>query len=360
MKLLLSTPGIDSKTNKSVERHLHHIMPHISKRLGRHDNDSRMLRVKITVDSKATDRPVYHLTISIQLPEHPVVVYKSGYDVHTVVAEGETAIKKELRRSVAKLRAEYLLRKRQSERHQFVSFSDEIADETPLKHSVKSATLENVEAHPLFARLRPILGHLHNFAQEHLRSAVVSGDLPENYLAPDDLVDQAILAMMESDKNLMNDPVLLERSLFQQIDLILDQEIKQAKENPIISLEERAPHQENWGVQAAEFEDNEYQKPYEALKMEDILVDEDLPIGNHDLSEKEEHRLILKNLAGFHSKARSAFFLSKIEGFELFEIAMMQNRSEEAVQEDIIKCVGYLKNSWSELHKKFAERQEAV
>ncbi len=360
MKLLLSTPGIDSKTSKSVERHLQHILPHISKRLGRHDNHSRTLRVRVTVDSKTVERPNYHLTLSLQLPEHPVVVHKTGTDIHVVVSEGETAIKKELRRSVAKLRAEYLVRKRQSERRQFVSFADEFTNDQPLVDIHQVATADNAEAHPIFARLRPILSHLHNYAQRHLHSAVVGGELPANYLAPDDLVDQAILASLDSDKNLMTDPVILERSLFQEIDLILEKEIKLNKEHPTVSLEENAPYDEQWGVHGPEIEEKEYHKPYEALMMEDILVDDDLPQVSHNLTEKDEHRMILKNLAGFHSKARSAFFLSKIEGFELFEIAMIQNRSEDAVQEDIVKCVGYLKETWSELHKKFTEGQEAV
>lgn len=360
MKLLLSTPGIDSKLHKSVEGHLNHILPHISKRLGRHDNHSRTLRAKVTVDGKTEERPVYHVTLSLQLPEHPVVVHKSGYDAHVVVSEAEIAIKKELRRSVSKLRAEYLLRKRQSERRQFQNFAVEVTETPTLSGSLAHASSETSDSHPVFARLRPILSHLHHYAQGHLQSAVVSGDLPANYLAPDDLVDQAILAMMESDKNLMSDPVLLERSLFQEIDVVLEKEIKSNKENPTISLEQSAPYNEQWGVHGPEIEEKEYHKPYEALMMEDIIIDDDLPLRSNNLTEKEEHRMILKNLAGFHSKARSAFFLSKIEGFELFEIAMIQNRSEEAVQEDIVKCVGYLKASWGELHKKFAEGKEAV
>ena len=362
MNLLLSTPGLDSKVHKAVERHLHHVMPHIKKRLGRHDDTPRTLRARLTTDNKFSSANLYHLTLSIQLPDHPVVVHKTGTDLHALIADGEVAIKKELRRSVAKLRAEYLQRKRMIERRNFRDFAEDLYDEPSLSQSADNppSVANQLEAHPLFARLRPILGHLHNYAQEHLNSTVAAGELPENALDADDLVDQAILSMMESDKNLMTDPVILERALFQEIDVILEKEIKASAERPTISLEERAPFQEQWGTSAPEVEESEFNRPYEALKMEDILVDEDLSHEANPLTEKEEYRMILKNLGGFHKKARSAFFLNKIEGFELFEIAMIQNRKETEVQEDIVKCVQHLKESWADLHKRFAERAEAV
>lgn len=351
MKLLLTTPGIKSQDRKSIERHLHHVLPHIKKRLGRLAKDTLILRAKVSIDGKTDERPIYHITLSTQLPDHSVIVHKDGFDMHKLVQEAEVAFKKELRRCVAKIRKDYLHRKRKAQRTLFEDFTENYNTSDSLRESsiIQANQKEDQDAHPIFARLRPILSHLHSYAVEHIRAAISANELSADYIAPDDLVDQAILSMIETDKNLMSDPVILERALFQQIDVILEQEIENHKRDSdsAISLDDRAPTDEQWGVIGPEAEEKEYHKPYEALKIEDILEDHEVAMPSRHMTDKEEHRAILKCLSSFHKKARSAFFLHKIEGFELFEIAMIQNRDEAEVTKDIEDCVEYLKTNWS-------------
>lgn len=353
MKLILSTPGLPASDRKNVERHIRHVMPHISKRLGRLDHDQLMFRVRLINSGQSKERDFYNITMSVQLPDHPIIAQKDGFDLHELVKDGEKAIKREIRKGVAKIRRDYLRRKRSSQRELFTDFSQQLSATESLSNSRenKPKSSEDRQVHPIFARLRPMLSHLHSYAQENIRSAIAANELPEDYLAPGDLVDEAIVALIEMDKNVMSDPVILERTLFQEIDLLLEKEIKERNQDGgnRVSIDMSAPKDEQWGVVGAEAEEMEYHRPYEALKMEDVLEDHESEIPSHSMTEKEEHRMIMRALSSLPAKARSAFFLGRIEGFELFEIAMIQNREEEEVKADIEKCVELLKSEIANL-----------
>ena len=59
----------------------------------------------------------------------------------------------------------------------------------------------------------------------------------------------------------------------------------------------------------------------------------------------------MKFLGRFDPKARSAFFLNRVEGFEPFEIAMIQNREESEVLADISHCAEALSTKWTEFSR---------
>jgi DNA-directed RNA polymerase specialized sigma24 family protein len=56
---------------------------------------------------------------------------------------------------------------------------------------------------------------------------------------------------------------------------------------------------------------------------------------------------IFQSLSGAETMARSAFLLQRMEGFEPYEIAWMQDRSEEEVHRDIQACEELLKGTLS-------------
>ncbi len=342
MKLILATPGLSSKERRKAQYHLDRFLPQLKRRLGRHHTGTLILRARLTKDG-GSDLPVYHLTLSIRIPNHSVVVQKDGVDVSEVALEAEKAIKKELRRSVAKVRKDSLKRHRAVQKEAFKTFTEEVAP----RAAVLNGNAKEPDTSPVFARLRPILSSLYTHAREQIRVAEVAGEIREAYLQPEDLVDQAIIQVIEGGAETLTDPEALEYRLFAHMTAIVEAE--SARYNPPelrkVSLEDSAPEDERWGMGGTEQEEREYYQPFSALLMEDVLADEHAHDPEVVLSDIEQHRLILKMISGFHAKARSAFFLNRVDGFDVYEIAMIQNRSEEKVENDIRACVEALRDS---------------
>src|SRR5690606_3443784 len=143
------------------------------------------------------------------------------------------------------------------------------------------------------------------------------------------------------------DSEAFERKLYSWVDRLLAKETRRRHtgSESLLSLGQEAPAAEKVAsaLKGPEVEENEFHQPWSALRLEDILVDENADDPEKSLSDAEQRRLIMKYLGMFHSKARSAFYLNRIEGFEPYEIAMIQNRDEEKVREDIAKCVEALR-----------------
>jgi DNA-directed RNA polymerase specialized sigma24 family protein len=328
-----------------VEGELQKVLPSFLRRLGGASPQHRILRATLASEPK-TEGGVYALTLSLQLPDRAVVVQKKDKDLHLLVHHSVSAMKKELQRSLARLRKDHLKRKRRASKESFFRFSEEvIASENEGaegKPSKKNGTASSSD--PVFARLKPLLGPLFNYAREQIRTAQLAGELGQGYLAPDDLVDQAMVSILDAGKTFLRDPEALEAKLFQKIDQLLAHEI--AQQNPgaqsPLNLDEAASGHST-GHQDPEIEEREFYQPFQALRVEDVLIDETSPDPVNILSDIEEYGMILSHLSQFPRKARSAFFLNRFEGFDTYEVAMIQGRTEDEVHGDIQQCVQALK-----------------
>lgn len=353
MKLIVSAPHLDSRQRRAFEELLHKAVPSISRRLGSVAPQDPRLRARLTAEgSSQGGRIIHHLTLSLQLSDHPVVVHKSGPDAAGLVDESVKALKKELQRTASRIRKDQLNRRRGSVREAFSTFLQEV----PSLPSVNGSAVkrEDMETNPFFARLRPLLGPLHSYSRDQLDAAQAASELPDNYLSPDDLVDQAVLRVLEDGKAALRDAQTLEQQLYRYVDEILAEEVSQRQPGvggQFLSLEQEAPEDQrrDLGADATEVEENEYYQPWAMLRLEDVLIDDRAEEPGHMLSESEERRLLLKHLGGFHSKARSAFYLNRVEGFETYEIAMIQNREEDVVKADIEACVRTLQSGWNQV-----------
>jgi DNA-directed RNA polymerase specialized sigma24 family protein len=355
MKLLIAAPNLDAREKKTLEYELNRALPGIKRRIERFSPKDRMLRARCAAE-RGLEPNLFHLTLSLQLPDHPIVVQKDGVDLRLLVGDAQSALCKELRRSAARIRKEHLARRRRGAKAAFADFTIQAATPLPIAIPVNGSS---PETNPIFARVRPLLAPLHSFAREAIRTAELAGEIPRDYLSPDDLVDQAIIRVVDN-ANIQDGPEALERRLYRFVQNAIDEEI--AAHNPdgraMISIEQSAPEEDRWGIEGTEVEEREYHMPFAALVMEDVLVDEHAVDPEHSLSEAEQHRLILKFLGNFHSKARSAFYLNRVEGFEPFEIAMIQNRDEPTVLRDIAACVEALRQGWSQIANGMARAED--
>jgi len=208
MKLILATPGLTIKERRTLAYKLNRFLPQLKRKLGRHHKGTLILRAQLTKDNGPGNTP-YHLTLSVRLPDHPVVVQRDGMDLGPLAVEAEKALKKELLGSVAKVRKDYLRRKRAAEKDAFRSFSEEVAP----RAAAMNGKARHADTSPVFARLRPLLASLYNQAREEIHSAEIAGEISPGYLSPEDLVDQAIVVVVEGGADSLSDPEALERRL---------------------------------------------------------------------------------------------------------------------------------------------------
>jgi DNA-binding protein HU-beta len=230
-----------------------------------------------------------------------------------------------------------------------VKFKPEPAVKLNGRNGAKAPVSEPMDATREFEAIKPLLGALYKFARRQIRTAVLAGELPDRFLSPDDLVDEAILNVLESRAHKSESDRRLEQVLYREVELLLSKEI--AAQHPAdeerVSLESSADEIERprFALRGDEDQGDDGDTE-EALHIEDVLIDTHAHSPAEAMGESEEYRALLKHLGRFHSKARSAFFLSRIEGFEPFEIAMIQNRSEEDVARDVERCAQALQQGY--------------
>lgn len=344
MKLIVATPNIETPMRRKLEHRLKKALPAIERRVDGRGPREAVLRARLT-----SEGPRFHLTLSMRLPGHPVVVAREGLDLVDVIADSQTAFKRELSRLLdetrrAHKRPDAKLLKKGAEALPPPAVKK--ARRSPLLKGKALAALPEDE----FERLRPILAPVYLHARRALRAAVMAGELPPGYLEANDLVDQAMLDLVEA--HVQADKKTMMRALYAEVDMLLAREVKfhHPGGQDTVSLEAAADSAHRRRSRAVpDGEALEDVVPHEALRMEDVLVDEHAADPSAILSRHEEYRLILKYLGRFPSKARTAFFLHRIEGFEPYEIAMIQNRPEEAVKRDVADCLATLRTGWKQL-----------
>lgn len=343
MKLIFATRNLDPKEKRTFEYDMKEATPRIKKRVGSTCPGTPLLRARLS-STGSNGNTLYTLTLSMQLPNQPVVVQKSDKDLRILVTEAEKAMKKELRRVTSRIRKDHLARRRSSSREAFQEFTEEVASIAP-----EAASFEGTADNPLFARLRPLMGPLYNYAREQITTAEIGGDIPFDYLNPTELVDQAMVAVIDSGDLGKVSPSALEQRLYRSIESSVRSEIERhaPDDKRMVSLSEAAPFSERVSRDQPEVEESEFYQPYESLIMQDVLVDEHAVDPEHAMSDTQQHELILRNLSSFAPEARTAFMLSRFEGFDLFEIAMIQDRSEEVVLSDIDSCATALQEGWT-------------
>ncbi|MEQ8821922.1 MAG: hypothetical protein RLY93_16935 [Sumerlaeia bacterium] len=342
MKVIVSVHGADRKVRHQLKFQLEEGAEQLRKKIG-----NKAPADQLTLRSHLS--PVnhhYHLTLSLHLPDHPLVVQRDGADIEELVRDSLNALSRELSRSLARIRKDHLRKRRSGHRSAFEQFGAEMTGLSP----AQPLTPETVPADRMFARLRPLLDPMYAHSARIIESAQLAGELPGDYLEPTDLVDQVVVDVINRSApgSLPSDPERLEAYLFRELDALLAREVE-SQQGPdargSISLEASVPREQRQWDSTPEREEGEYFMPFEALRMEDILIDEHAEDPELKLTHLDDHREILRTLSVHSPKARSAFFLNRVEGFEAHEIANIQDRSETEVLNDIQLCVDTLRGT---------------
>ncbi len=252
----------------------------------------------------------------------PITVSHQGSSLEQALAGAADTLEKTLKRTLE--RKASLFKRRARARAEFTAVD-------PLLH--RGAEVGNQDE--FLTLLRPLLGHLSDHATRELRMLETNDLLPRNQVAAADLMNEM---MARAWLRFADRPqeVSLDLWLVNLLDETLDEKIKPELRMKK-SLDQHADeiHSED----LLQVDDQEW---WVWLLGEDetITLGDTISGGDRATAAEQHDARELKDrmhaLLGVLPKAqRQAFVLSVLEAYELFEIAMIQDRPETEVQADI-------------------------
>ena len=339
MQIILNAPGIHHRTKEGVEKELEEYLPRLKQVLFRFRPEEKRLRVHLAQQKDS----VYRLTLSLRMPGKNLIVERSGHTLIPIVTEAKQALLEQIKVQSAVVRKEHL-RAKSAQQSQAIQeavggasgWNKEAADQEEMRERFVS-------------RLGLVLQELYSHVRRLIRVSQLAGDIPVNHLKPGEVVDDILVRGYELFRS-QPEGDFSHASLYRLADEIIRDEISnyRDKEESGISLEEKVtPKDPRWEVSDLGEEVLAYYQVEEVLLYGDVMPDAHLPDPARALAEKEQMSGIFQALSGSSSMARSAFLLERMEGFESYEIAWMQDRTEEEIEKDILECEEILKGALS-------------
>jgi DNA-directed RNA polymerase specialized sigma24 family protein len=339
MQIILNAPGIHHRTKEGVEKELEEYLPRLKQVLFRFRPEEKRLRVHLAQQKDS----VYRLTLSLRMPGKNLIVERSGHTLIPLVTEAKQALLEQIKVQSAVVRKEHL---RAKSMQQSQAIQEAVGGAAGWR---KEAADEEEMRERFVSRLGLVLQELYSHVRRLIRFSQLAGDIPVNHLKPGEVVDDVLVRGYELFRS-QPEGEFSHASLYRLADEIIRDEISnyRDKEESGISLEARISSEDpRWEVSDLGEEILAYYQVEEVLVYGDVMPDAHLPDPARALDEKEQMAGIFQSLSGAETMARSAFLLQRMEGFEPYEIAWMQDRSEEEVHRDIQACEELLKGTLS-------------
>jgi RNA polymerase sigma factor (sigma-70 family) len=254
-------------------------------------------------------------------------------------------LSEEIRRHKDQLRRDRSHRRRQQRRKDFATVTQFLEQDTRQRRKES-----------FFDLLRPVLRNLQNHARRELIFAQLDGKVSPNKMTVSDLLDEAIVRAWEKfDQRPPQQP--LDQWISGLMHEIIDEQ--ESKEIPAVSLETPISEDDprfqvasGWVLENEPFWDSS-----DPLTLEDVVPQHEVeePWDAYSLSERE--RWLFAQLAKLPNLQRRAVLLYLLEGWELEEIAMLQQRDPATVGADIEAAQRFLKDQlWQQVY----QRQDAI
>lgn len=330
MQIILNAPGIHNRTKEGVEKELEEFLPRLKQVLFRFRPEEKSLRVQLVQQKDQA----YRLTLSLRMPGKNLIVERTGHTLMSVVTEAKQALLEQIKVQSAIARKEHLRAKSVQQRQAIEeavggasAWTGDSADEEEMRDR-------------LISRLGLVLQELYSHVRRLIRFAQLAGDIPANHLRPGEVVDDVLVRGYELFRSRPEEE-FSHATLYRLADEIIRDEISNYRntEESGVSLDEKVGSLDpRWEVSDLGEEVLAFHQAEEVLLYVDVMPDAYLPDPAQALDEKEQMTEIFKALSKARAPARSAFLLERMEGFEPYEIAWMQERSEEEVVGDIRRC----------------------
>lgn len=252
----------------------------------------------------------------------PIIGSHQGSSLEQALAGAADTLEKTLKRTLA--RKDSLFKRRGRVRAEFAAAG-------PLLES--GAAVGTKE--DFLTLLRPLLGHLRDHAKRELRMLEINDLLPPDQTTAGDLLNEV---MARAWLQFADRPrkVPLDLWLVNLLDETLDETIK-----PELRLKKSLDHRTD-EVHSEKLPQVDDQQWWVWLLGEDetITLGETISSGDSTAAPEQLETRELKDrlhalLGAMPNAQRQAFVLNVLEAYELFEIAMLQDRSETEVQADI-------------------------
>jgi len=341
MQIILNAPGIHPHTKEAVENALTEMMPRLKRLLFQFRPEEKTLRAHLATQKNNE----FRLTLSVRMPGKNIMVEKTGQNLIPLVTEIKQSMLEQIKAQTSLIRKDRLRKKRTQSGE---AIQEAVAP--PMLTSAGDADQEELRDR-FTARLKLVLQELYGHVTRLIRLAQLAGDLPPGYLKPSDVVDDVILRAYERVRSQPGEEIS-PAVLYRIAEVILAEEIRNCQDSlNNVSMEAKPPERaRSWDVDDQREDTLEFYPPEEVLLYADIMPDVHVPDPVRVLGDEEQMRDISICLSQLAPEARSSFLLHRVEGFEIFEIALMQDRGEEEIARDIQQCEEHLiktSSSWS-------------
>jgi RNA polymerase sigma factor (sigma-70 family) len=262
--------------------------------------------------------PGFEVRAALHLPTGALVAEETGREFTQVLDRVADVLAHEIKRHIERLRRDDLYRRKGRRR-------ERLAVARPFLERDASSGRRAA----FFDLLRAQLGSLHDYARRELRVLELEGVLPKGEWTPADLVDEVLLLAWQ---RFGNRPQHKPLDLW-LIDLLHECLERWRKEPPALSLagqkqDDRSPaEEEEWW--AALLEDAP------PVELEDLLPGSEGTEAWERLEAEEQQAQLSSLLAALPKQQRQTLVLHVLEGLDLAEIAMVQDRPEKAVAADL-------------------------
>lgn len=336
MRIILNAPGIHPHTKEAVEKELEELTPRLKRILFQFRPEEKTLRVHLAEQKNNA----YRMTISLRMPGKSIIVERTGHNLIPLVTEVKQSLFEQVKVQTSVMRKEHL-------RTKALQQSEAIREAVGAPSLLAGADHDEEELKDRFsARLRLVLQDLHSHVSRLIRSSQLAGDLQPNYLKPGEVVNDVVLRAYEVFRSNPDDEISPAK-LYQLAENIILDEINNFKDyqESTVSMEEAPSTDHPWDVNNMGEGADQFYQPEEPLLYEDVMPDVHIPDPVRALNDEEQMEGIFAGLSEENPFARSAFLLNRVEGFEAYEIAWIQERDEKAVLKDIEECQNRLKRA---------------
>lgn len=316
--------GCDDTVKASLEAYWAKKLPRLQKLLVPYRTDLREIRLTISCHRQNAHRTWYEANGVILLPTGTLAAEANDKEARVAVDRVTDTLAGEIKRHKERVRKDYVF-KRKTRRH-----ADLSAAGPQLQRHAEIGSRED-----FFRLLRPLLQLLRDHARRELRILELEGTLHRGEVTVGDLLDEVVARAWQ---HFADRPRRLSLELW-LTDLqheVLEEWIKQ-EPRPHASLHEQAVERRP----DPPLPGDEQEWWAELLGEDELVTLADLIPGSEgtavwDRLEAEEQRDRLLALLGELPPARrQAFLLHALEDYDLAEIAMLQDRPESEVREDI-------------------------
>jgi RNA polymerase sigma factor (sigma-70 family) len=262
----------------------------------------------------------YEFRAALSLPTGTLVAEREAADERAALDAVTDVLVGEIKRHKERLRRDYLYRRRRRTR-------EDLSAAGPLLR----ADAARGRRQAFFDLLRPLLQSLRAHARRELRIMELDGVLPRGELTADDLTHEALVRAWDRyDTRPLNKP--LELWLTELMHNSLDGLTKDHSATYLSELQAHA------AASPPDEEEEGWKEGFgyaDAPTLEDLLPGYDAGSGWDRLEIEEQTSRVMNLVRKLPDHQRQALSLHTMEGFDLAEIAMIQERSEAAVAADI-------------------------